>query len=659
MKSLSKRTRIGLTLLPLIVVAVMFALAFLAMNWYQNSLYDRLKNSSHDANLIKEYNELDRKIEYIYHEDLVIFDGEDPYATDETLINYFKYSLNKTSDYAFVFRLKDDKLKVLFSSAKSVKESDLLTDKNSQIIDDKTMKNLVSKKEYFVDEEYDNHNSLFKLFRYFPNSDLVICVGSVREKYSITHDRYMSNLTKDIDNTRRYILFIELMFSFLAALLLSSMLRRASLDYEDSELRLEKANESLKLTNETLQQQLLRNSTTHLPNERKLRQDLKKLYMPKLILIDIDEYRKIKEFYSHEVADIVILFIKRTLLRFCQKYNEYGMKLYYTNTGQFALLEDAPLDTERYEILANKLVKRFKGARVKTDDENKFVEFTCTIGFSLEDENSYETAITALRRAREQERDYICYFKNLDEYKEYKEQMDGADFIKRALERDKVVPFYQPIFDRDKNIIKYECLVRIVGKDKKVVSPWAFLEISRRLKKYTQIEKSLIKKSLKAIYGTDKKISINLSSRDMTDGDVSRFIIEEITKYDLANQVIFEILEDENIESASRVTNFINRVKSMGIKIAIDDFGSGYSNFSYMLSLRPDYIKVDGSLIKNIHEDKKSYAIVSSILHFAKELEIPTIAEYVHNKEVYDICMELGFNEFQGFYLGEPKENMV
>lgn len=659
MKTINQKTKTLVILIPLIVAALMYMFAYLAVKWYQTSLFDRLEASSKDANTIKVYNELNRQIEDMVSKDFVIFNSKDPYSKDIRLINYFKFSSTKMNDYTFIFSIRDKKLKVFYSSKKDIKSGDYITDTNSVVIDKKTINSLLETSEYFTHLDYNKQNTLYKLFKYFPKSNLVICIGTVRENYSITYDRYMLNLTGDLNKTRNYILIIEILIGFSIAIILSLFLRYAIADSEESELKLEKANESLKLTNKTLQQQLLLNSFTNLPNERTLREDLRNLTIPKLILIDIDGYRKIKEFYSQEAAEKVILFMKQILLRFCEKYNEYFMKLYYTNTGQFALLENAPLDTERYEILAYKLVKRFKGARVKTDGDNGFVEFTCTVGFSLEEENSYETAITALRRAREQERDYLCYFTKLDEYKAYKEQIARADFIKKALERDKVVPFYQPIFDRNKNIVKYECLVRIVDSNQKVISPWAFLEISRRLKKYTQIEKSVIKKSIESIANTNKSISINLSLRDMTDGDVSTFIIEQITKHNVAHQVIFEILEDENIEFADRVEKFIKRVKSMGIRIAIDDFGSGYSNFSYMLSLQPDFIKIDGSLIKNIHEDEKTYAIVSAILHFAKELNIPTIAEFVHNKEVFDICMKLGFDEFQGYYLGEPKENMV
>ena len=162
------------------------------------------------------------------------------------------------------------------------------------------------------------------------------------------------------------------------------------------------------------------------------------------------------------------------------------------------------------------------------------------------------------------------------------------------------MPFYQPIFNKEKRIVKYETLIRIQNSNE-IISPSVFLEVSKRIKRYTDIEKMLIEKSFKLIADRpDAMISINLSGRDMTDGDVSVFIIEKMNKYKVAGRVIFEILEDENIENIERIGVFIDRVRRMGAKIAIDDFGSGYSNFSYILKLKPDYIKIDGSIIKNI-----------------------------------------------------------
>ncbi|MBP6497482.1 MAG: EAL domain-containing protein, partial [Campylobacteraceae bacterium] len=198
----------------------------------------------------------------------------------------------------------------------------------------------------------------------------------------------------------------------------------------------------------------------------------------------------------------------------------------------------------------------------------------------------------------------------------------------------------------------------ILNEKEEAIPPGLFLSISKKVKKYAALEKILIDKSFKEIAKTDKLISVNLLARDMSDSNISNFVVQKLKEYNIAKQVVFEILEDESIESIERVAIFIDRVKRMGCQIAIDDFGTGYSNFSYLLKLKPDYIKIDGSLIKNLDKDTNSVAIVSAIITFASKLGIKTIAEYVHSASVYNICKELGVDEFQGFYLAEPSARL-
>ena len=96
----------------------------------------------------------------------------------------------------------------------------------------------------------------------------------------------------------------------------------------------------------------------------------------------------------------------------------------------------------------------------------------------------------------------------------------------------------------------------------------------------------------------------------------------------------------------------------MGVRISIDDFGSGYSNFIYLVELKPSFIKIDGSIVKNIDSDPDSYQITQSIVEFAKRLKIQTIAEYVHSKNIYEILKDMDVDGFQGYYISEPLKDI-
>ena len=100
-------------------------------------------------------------------------------------------------------------------------------------------------------------------------------------------------------------------------------------------------------------------------------------------------------------------------------------------------------------------------------------------------------------------------------------------------------------------------------------------------------------------------------------------------------------------------------MKALGCQFAIDDFGSGYSNFDYLLKLKIDYIKIDGSLIRTLHTNSTAISIIEAIVYFAHKRHMTCIAEFVHNAEVHEIVKQLGIGRSQGFYLGEPRPDTL
>ena len=414
-------------------------------------------------------------------------------------------------------------------------------------------------------------------------------------------------------------------------------------------------NKKLNETNQSLKQQLYTDSLTKLSNRRALERDIKNMPDPKLIILDIDSFKDINEYYGRDTGNLVLSEVAMVLKNLSKKEKLY---LYRIGADEFALLEDNKLDIDRYEKIASELIDIFRKQKTITDNNNEPIEINITLGLSFDTDNTIEKASLALSEAKYKQISFLCYFKKIDNKHKYHEQIKWSKFIGKAINDNRVMPYYQPIFNADKEVLKYECLVRILDENEEVFPPGLFLEIAKKVKKYTQIEKLLIEKSFIEIENTDKIISVNLLARDMSDSNVSNFVISMLKKYNVAKQVIFEILEDENIENMNRVTEFIGYVRKIGCKVAIDDFGTGYSNFSYLIKMKPDYIKIDGSLIRNLEKDENSYAMVSSIIAFAKKLNIKTIAEFVHNEEVFEICKDLGVDEFQGFYLGEPSPKL-
>ena len=235
-----------------------------------------------------------------------------------------------------------------------------------------------------------------------------------------------------------------------------------------------------------------------------------------------------------------------------------------------------------------------------------------------------------------------------------------ATAIREALNDKRIICHYQPILDqRTGKIYKYETLVRMLTKEGEIIPPIEFLEISKKTKLYPYITREVIRQSCNTFKDRKENFSINLSIDDIKDTNIVNEIIKTIIETKTASRITFEILESEEIENYQEVRNFTKRIKEIGSKIAVDDFGTGYSNFEHILKLNIDYIKIDGSLIKGMENNKKNKIIVETIVDFAKKIGSKTIAEFVYNEASYLISKEIGIDFLQGFYIGKPSENLL
>ena len=177
---------------------------------------------------------------------------------------------------------------------------------------------------------------------------------------------------------------------------------------------------------------------------------------------------------------------------------------------------------------------------------------------------------------------------------------------------------------------------------------------------YHQITEVIITNSFNMLRKTDKEVSINLSTLDIEDVELRNKIISLLTSNtDVANRLVFELLEDAEIHDFEIIKDFISLVKVFGVKIAIDDFGAGHSNFERLLSFQPDILKLDGSLIKELDKNIYSRSIVETIKIFADKQNIKIVAEFVASKEIFEAVKGIGLDFAQGYYLGEPKDTLA
>ena len=164
----------------------------------------------------------------------------------------------------------------------------------------------------------------------------------------------------------------------------------------------------------------------------------------------------------------------------------------------------------------------------------------------------------------------------------------------------------------------------------------------------------MIDKTIEAAKAHDYAFSVNLTLDDILNKEVANHFMKSVIASNVGHKIVIEIVETQGIENFDEFYSFIEKVKRFGCKLAIDDFGTGYSNFEYLLKLDVDYVKIDGSLVKDIDKNEHMRLVAETIIAFAKTANMQTIAEFVSHKEISEIVEEIGVDYFQGYYIGQP-----
>ena len=376
-----------------------------------------------------------------------------------------------------------------------------------------------------------------------------------------------------------------------------------------------------------------------------------------LILSNIKEFSLINELYGVDVGNEILIQVADAFSDFAQKN---ALDTYRISSDEYVLLKREDIfDEERYFVLIEELHKTINSLKIFVHgiDENIGIEIYSGIAF--DHSHSLEDAQMAIKKAKKQSLTYVMYSQHVDTKEQSQTVMKMKRTIRHALEHKNVVPFFQSISDRDGKILKYEALVRIIEFDegeKRVLYPSEFLDISINSGLYIKIAQEMLEKSLAFFINRDEKISLNFLPNDFFNPSIMNALMGAIEKFDSPQKIVVEITEQEGIENFDRLAKVVKKLRAMGVLIAIDDFGSGYANYAHILELKPDYIKIDGSLIQNILSDNDSKILVQSIVRFAHELNITTVAEYVENKEIFELLKEYGVDEFQGYYFGRPMD---
>ncbi len=402
----------------------------------------------------------------------------------------------------------------------------------------------------------------------------------------------------------------------------------------------------------------LRNDITDIMNPRKQLNDLiQSCRETVVVLIKIEGFEDIEKLYGHTLTQELEEGFARKLMDYIPKECEFE-KVYPLGNGEYAFAKDQKICTHKVEFIKDKL-KMFQERVNEAGITLGEIEYDISVLVSFSyGKNALENAKSGLRELLEKKQDFIVAENLVERDHDIAEKnIQTLKRIKKAIENNKIICHFQPIVDnRTLQTKKYESLVRLIDEKGKTLSPFFFIETAKSSKFYAKITSMVMENAFRALERTDKKISINLSALDIEKKSSRKEIFRLLKLHeDKADRVVFELLEDENVKDFEQIKAFIKRVKSLGVKIAIDDFGTGYSNFERLLDYQPDILKIDGSLIKNIEESELSLSLVKTVVGFAKEMGLETVAEFVENERIFNIIKDLGVEYSQGYFFGKPE----
>ncbi|MGJ0320398.1 bifunctional diguanylate cyclase/phosphodiesterase [Aliarcobacter cryaerophilus] len=409
----------------------------------------------------------------------------------------------------------------------------------------------------------------------------------------------------------------------------------------------------LVLKTEKLNRILREDYLTEIGSRYKLIEDISKQENLSISILDIKNFSDVNDFFGYKIGDYILKLVAKRIEELVIKKPSYSV--YRLTSDVFAILAS---NESKIDFIKNikEISKIISSKAIRAKGREVFVSINYT--FSFEPKNSLLETANVIRKYSKINPNQIIYDRSLEIEKDYEKNIFWTLKIKKALENNDIIPYYQAIYNLQTNKIeKYEALMRL-NDSGKIVSPFFFLDIAKKSGQYLQLTKRMIDSSFEYFKDKDFEFSINFTFQDIANEEISNYVIEKIKELNIGNRVVFEIVESEEIDDFNLINGFFCTIRELGCKIAIDDFGSGYSNFEYLIKLDADYIKIDGSLIKDVLVSKGNENIITMIINFAKDQGFKTIAEFVSSKEILEKVKYLGVDYVQGYYIHEPSDKI-
>ncbi len=413
--------------------------------------------------------------------------------------------------------------------------------------------------------------------------------------------------------------------------------------YETTNLLEEKVEEK---TKELLDEGFI-DPLTHLSNRHRLMFDMDRYAYRTLIIVYLQNFKDLNHFFGKDIGESLLQQFALWLER--MNYNAYRL-----GNTEFALLIEDEYSYNEVSDYCENFIHQLSKHSFTAGLEN--VPLTVQMGVHTGDKLSLTYADTALQFAIETTKPFSMYTTHDDLESKQQRNIKTAQNIREAFHTGRIICYYQAIISTfDEKIEKYETLSRLISTDDTIIPPHDFLAIAQKTSLYPQISQEIIRQTCETFKERTESFTIHLCALDIKNHSTMECIKEVIVATNTANRIIFELSEEDIYEHYLLVSHFIQQVKRLGAKIAIDNFGSSYSNFDKIIHLEVDYLKIDGSLVNKIMHSQRHAQIIKTIASFANAIGAKSIAENVETAEILEQIKSMGIHFAQGFHIGEPK----
>ena len=383
-----------------------------------------------------------------------------------------------------------------------------------------------------------------------------------------------------------------------------------------------------------------------------------------LLYLDLDQFKLVNDSCGHLAGDELLKRITRRL----QAKTRDSDTLARLGGDEFGvLLKNCPLD--RAELIAQTLLESIQNYNFIW--ANSSFKVGVSIGLvqvngEIESTELLSIADMACYVAKDQGRNRIHVYSESDETVSLRRsEMQWIQRLQESMANNSLVLYRQQIKSLQGHSSHHEILLRMRDDDGTLITPDRFIPAAERYNimptvdlwviehACEQLEKLAKAKSVKAKNDT---IFINLSATSLSNSKLASYIEDQLLRHKIQPEKVgFEITETAAITDFDNAMNLITALQSLGCRVALDDFGTGMSSFSYLKSLNVDYVKIDGSFVKNMSDNEMDHAIVDSINRIGHIAGMKTIAEYVENDSIVKQLTELGVDFAQGWAIERPQ----